>query len=146
METTTMHEQGIISAANKIWQHWTLMWNGDLPKADPLIEDGFCLHLTSTKNAIAEEINNAGKVKEFVIATRAKFQTIVYETLAGPFIDTRQKTLCCHWKAMGIYSGNSGMPTDIAGTGFLIEGTDILKFNNGKIYECWTQSNPVINT
>jgi hypothetical protein len=143
METKTINENEIISEANNIWDAWTLMWNGDLPQAEKIIETGFYPNLISDKYVTSKEINNAKKVKGWVSIIRSKFQTLTYETLAGPFTDIKQKTLCCHWKATGIFSGNSDIPTDAAGNKFLIEGTDILKFRNGKIYECWTQSNLV---
>lgn len=135
-----METVDIITQANEIWNLWTKMWNGDLDKAGLIIEDGFYLNLLSDKYVKPKEVNNVRKVKEWVTIIRNKFQTLKYATLAGPFVDEKQSVLCCHWKATGIFSGNTDIPTDVPGACFLIEGTDILKFRKGKIYECWTQS------
>jgi hypothetical protein len=135
-----METANIIAQANEIWALWSQMWNGDVDKAELIIEAGFYPNLLSHKYVNNSEVNNAQRVKEWVTLIRNKFKALKYETLAGPFIDEKQGALCCHWKATGIFSGNSDIPIDIPGTSFLIEGTDILKFRRGKIYECWTQS------
>ena len=135
-----METVDIIMQANEIWDLWSQMWNGNLDKADLIVEDGFYPNLLSDQPVKAIEVNNPEKVKEWVTIIRNKFQTLKYETLAGPFVDEKQSVLCCHWKATGIFSGNTDIPVDIPGTSFLIEGTDIIKFREGKIYECWTQS------
>lgn len=141
-----MKTKNITAEAHAIWNLWKEMWNGDLEKANLIIEDGFFPNLLSNKMVIPEAINSAQKVQEWVKLVRCLFQTLEYETLAGPFVDEQQKVLCCHWKATGIFSGKTDYPSDVAGNGFLIEGTDILKFKDGKIYKCWTQSDVVTRT
>lgn len=138
-----METNSIITEANIIWTLWTAMWNGDLDKADSIIENGFDLNLLSNKLVEPKDINNSKKVKEWVNGIRNLFETLKYQTLAGPFVDVQQQALCCHWKATGVFCGKTEYPNDIAGNTFLIEGTDILKFSKGKIQECWTQSNIV---
>ncbi|WP_447641947.1 MULTISPECIES: hypothetical protein [Chitinophagaceae] len=138
---TTIRQEAII-----IFKAWTDMWNGELDKADLIIENGFRPHLLIDKYGKEDEINNAEKVKDWVKAIRGSFKSLTYAQLAGPFTDETESVTCFHWKATGVFAGKTGLPIDIPGKDFLIEGTDILKFWNGKIYECWTQSGVVMKS
>lgn len=100
-------------------------------------------HLSSNLTADPATMRNAAEIEKWVIRVRSKFAAIVYATDAGPFVDTEAQTVTCYWKAKGIYAGLTGKAGDIVGKEFTVVGTDILRFRDDKITECWTMSVPL---
>ena len=132
-----------VQTGRYLWDSWTTMWNGELPLARHIIADGFYAHLSNTSTADPATLRNAAEVEKWVTRVRSKYAELVYATDAGPFVDTTAQTVTCYWKAKGIYAGFTGKAGDIVGKEFTVVGTDILKFRDGKITECWTMSVPL---
>jgi hypothetical protein len=133
----------IATMGHHLWDSWTAMWNGELSNARHIIADGFYAHLSNTQTADPATMRNAVEVEKWVTRVRNKYASIVYSTQAGPFIDVTAQTVSCYWKANGVYAGLTGKAGDIVGKEFTVVGTDILRFRDGQITECWTMSVPL---
>jgi hypothetical protein len=144
MKTANLTADGV-AMGNKLWNGWTLMWNGQVSEAQTIIADGFYAHLTKDQLADPAQLRDATAVMAWVGRIRGLYQELVYSyaTDAGPFIDVHQQVISCHWQARGIYAGRTNAPLDMTGKAFQIVGNDILKFRDGKICECWTISKHV---
>lgn len=147
MQTTTatnaININETIETGRALWDSWTTMWNGDLPLAHDIIADGFYAHLSNTLTADPATLRNAVEVEKWVVRVRSRYAKLVYATHAGPFVDVTAQTVTCYWKARGVFAGLTGKAGDIVGKEFTVVGTDILRFDDGKITECWTMSVPL---
>lgn len=147
MQTTTattainINETGV--TGRSLWDSWTDMWNGELPLAHDIIADGFYAHLSNTLTADPATLRNAVEVEKWVVRVRSRYAKLVYATHAGPFVDVTAQTVTCYWKARGVFAGLTGKAGDIVGKEFTVVGIDILRFEDGKITECWTMSVPL---
>lgn len=141
--TTAIDTNEIVQTGRDLWDSWTNMWNGELSLARDIIADGFYAHLSNTHTADPATLRNAVEVEKWVIRVRNKYAKLVYATQAGPFVDVTAQTVTCYWKAHGVFAGLTGKAGDIVGKEFTVVGTDILRFEDGKIIECWTMSVPL---
>ena len=124
---TTTNDEGIA-----LYEKWAKMWNGDLDlAADLLVAEGFILHLTDVGMQAGDpQIVRGASVPEFqamVVRVRNRYDTLVYRTQSGPFVDQDRGVVCAPWQAEASQGSNS----------ITIVGTDILGFRDGKIYEYW---------
>lgn len=124
----------------KIWDFWADMWNGNLTLAEIIISKGFRLHIPNSASD-AKTLYSSDDVKQLVSQIRGKYAKLHYYTVAGPFIDVNQQVVSAHWEATAtphkLHELFHNMPDKL----IKIEGTDILKFRDNKIFECWTMNN-----
>ncbi len=138
MNANDIQTQGV-----QLWADWAAMWNGDLARAGVIIADGFRANLTSTAITDPAQLRDARAVAAWVARIRGRYGRLVYTTVAGPFVDLAQGVVSSPWFADGIYAGRTGVPADVEGRAFRKAGLDLLKFRDGRIYECWTINNDV---
>jgi hypothetical protein len=122
-------------AANRLWQDWAALWNGELERAASLIAEGFTAHLTGDAAVPPQPICDAASVAQWVAFIRARRSRLSYATLLGPIVDG--ELLVGHWHAEGLaVPAEGGAPQP-----FVRVGTDILRFRDGRLVECWTMNN-----
>jgi hypothetical protein len=133
--------------AQKLWERWAAMWNGDYSQAsDIIVVKGFNAHLTDIGLLLADPVklrmNSPQEVHEWVARIRERYASLNYTTKTGPFIDIENTKIIASWQAEGVFGGKTSMPNDIPGKSFTVVGTDILGFKDGKLYEYWAINSP----
>lgn len=120
------------------WAAWTRLWNGDFTGVGDLIDEGFHVHAALLDGSSDTAIRGLEGLTSWIGQTRAAFSDITFATEVGPLVDGDH--LVGRWEATGTYG--SGWPGAAApvGTKVIFTGTDILRFENGKVIEYWINS------
>jgi hypothetical protein len=126
------------ATAERVWQRWLDMWNGDPEIADEIIADGLQMWYNGRSAIDASHINNPEMFKGWVKAFRTKFDDMTFSTHFGPLVAGDMVTV--RWYLNAVYNGNSGFPDDVPGQPFTRAGVDIWRITDGRVQQCWSMS------
>ena len=116
-------------------QRWISMWNGDLRMAQEIIADRFKAHLSAEAVVPPVEARDPASVAAWVTHVRSRSQRLTYHVVLGPMVDSDK--VISYWQAVG-HARPLGSD---AVQPFTRVGVDILRFNGGRVEECWTLAN-----
>jgi len=104
------------------------MRNGEPELAHAIVAERFALHLTPPSTVDPQTVNTPAAVERWVIAHRAKFQCLRFDTNCGPFVDVAACVVGGPWFAETSTDGSSPP----------VCGMDTTAFRDGRIVEYWT--------
>ncbi|MDO4643440.1 MAG: nuclear transport factor 2 family protein [Cardiobacteriaceae bacterium] len=105
------------------------MWNGELAIADALLAPTFTAHLTADSTPPPAAVLNPLTAKAWIATIRAKYESLNYEVVLGPFRDGDM--ISAYWRISATVNGKT----------FFKVGVDFLKISGEKISDCWTMNN-----
>jgi hypothetical protein len=108
------------------------MWNGEPALAHAIVADRFALHLTPPTGVDPQTVNTPAAVERWVIAHRAKFQRLRFDTHCGPFVNVTACVVAGPWFA----------ETSTDGSSQAVCGMDTIAFRDARIVEYWTIGKP----
>lgn len=112
-----------------VYKAWTDMWNGQLELTDTILAQNFQAHLTADSTPPPSPVVDQLTAKDWIATIRAKYETLTYETLLGPFRDGDM--ISAYWR----------ISTTVGNKVFFKVGADFLKISDEKITDCWTMNN-----
>lgn len=118
-----------MSDTERLYKGWTDMWNGQLALADQILAPGFKAHLTADATPAPSPVIDPRTAKDWIATIRAKYETLTYDVVMGPFRDGDM--LCAYWRIRATVGGS---------TVFKV-GVDFLKTDGRQITDCWTMNN-----
>jgi hypothetical protein len=121
-----------------LWDRWLAMWNENPEIAHEIIGPDYRVHLPTAGATIdPAQIRDAATMADWVRAFTGKFANLRYQTDFGPVSDGNLAVF--RWSGTAICLGRTGWPMDVAEKPIIFVGVDILRIEDGRIVECWTQ-------
>lgn len=116
-----------------LWQRWIALWNGDLATAQVILDDDAIRHVAT--RAVAPPAVEARRFPGLTVrvsALRATYPDGTFTSSAEPLVSG--DLMAGRWS----FQGTRAEPGDGPGSRVSCRGTDILRIDQGRIVECWT--------
>ncbi|HZE87482.1 MAG TPA: ester cyclase [Methylomirabilota bacterium] len=119
----------------QLYKKWVAIWNGDSSLIDTIIAPNFIFH----REGGQPDWHGPEETRKMLAASRVPFSELTFHTTIGPIGENN--LVVGRNEGTGIYQG--GIPGAAAEKGTKVEmtGIDILRVEDGKIVECWHNSN-----
>jgi hypothetical protein len=109
---------------NDLFTAWTAVWNGDLARAEQIIDPEYRIHAVLPDGDVSHLRGPAGPTG-MVTTLHAAFPGLRFTVEVGPIADGDH--LVGRWRATGTYGGGAPGAQAPAGTRVTWTGTDVLR-------------------